>query len=121
VVQKKGSVIVVVELEIDDDDDSEAASCLNGARVGEGLQLEGDVQSGNAETFELLVSGRASDPVTVMAAGAAFVCNGRTGDDGCPPPDLVGAKVHVSGTLTSCSADKAEVEAREVKVQKLAK
>jgi VCBS repeat-containing protein len=123
VVQKKGKVIVVVELEIDDDDgdDSESTSCLNGVGSGERLELEGEVESGDAQSFELLVNGRASDPVTVMAAGANYVCNGKTGDDGCPPAKLEGARVHVRGLLTSCSGDKAVVQADEVKIQKLAK
>ena len=126
VVQKKGSVIVVVELEIDDgdDDDPESTSCLNGVSPGGQLQLEGDIESGNRNFFELRVSGRASRPVKVDAAGATFVCNGRTGDNGCPPKEeeLMGAKVHVRGMLTSCAADNvATVQANEVKIQKLAK
>jgi hypothetical protein len=122
VVQKKGKVIVVVELEVDDDDgdDGESTSCLNGVPPGGNLELEGDVEpGGNPESFELAVSGRASNPVTVMAGGANYVCNGKTGDDGCPPEDLSGAKVHVRGTLAGCDADKATVEASEVKIQKL--
>jgi len=129
VVQKKGSVIVVVELEVDDDDgddgdddDPETTSCLNGVPPGGQLQLEGEIESGNRDLFELRVSGRAGKPVKVDATGATFVCNGRTGDDGCPPKELEGAKVHVRGILTSCAADNvAAVQASEVKIQKLAK
>jgi hypothetical protein len=122
VVQKKGAVIVLVDLELDDgDDDDEADSTcmIHGGRVPDGIELEGDVVSGDSTGFEMLVNGnRGSDPVTVDTSGANFKCNGKTGGDDCPGAVKSGAKVHVRGTLTSCTMSEAVVEASEVKVQK---
>lgn len=125
VVQKKGSVIVLVDLELEDDDDgddNDKTCAINGGRVGDGVELEGSVASGNSSRFEMSVNGnRASGPVDVDASGASFKCNGKSGGDDCPGAVKQGAKVHVRGTLTSCTANEALVKASEVKVQKAAK
>jgi hypothetical protein len=124
VVQKKGSVVVLVDLELEDDDsdsDTNKTCRVNGGRAGDRVELEGNVASGNSTRFEMSVNGnRASGPVDVDASGASFKCNGKTGGDDCPGAVKQGAKVHVRGTLTSCTMNEALVKASEVKVQKAA-
>jgi hypothetical protein len=121
VVQVDGSVLVVVELKVDDQDAAGSASCIiNGGRAGEGIELEGNVASGTASLFKLQVNGnRASQLVDVSTSGpSSFQCVGQPGKGDCPPSPLAGSKVHVRGTLTSCSTSAALVTASEVKVQK---
>jgi hypothetical protein len=122
VVQVNGSVLVVIELKVDDHDaESPNGSCIiNGGRAGEGIELEGNVASGTASLFKLQVNGnRASQLVDVSTSGpSSFQCVGQPGKGDCPPTPLAGSKVHVSGTLTSCSTSAALVTANEVKVQK---
>ena len=124
VVQKKGAVVVVIDLELEDDgsDDDASRSCMiNGGRVGDGIELEGDVTSGARTSFQMATNGnRASGPVDVDASGASFKCNGKTGGDDCQGAVKPGAKVHVRGSLTSCTVSDAAVKATEVKVQKAA-
>lgn len=92
-------------------------SCMiNGGRAGDGIELEGDVASGNNQSFKLSVN-RASGLVSINASGAAYRCVGQSGKD-CKANLKVGAKVHVRGVLTTCSASSALVTATEVKVQK---
>ncbi len=121
VVQINGSTVVLVELKIDDKDADQSKTCLiNGGKPGESIQLEGHVASGNASSFKLSVNGnRASGLVDVNTSGpSSYQCVGQAGKGACPPDPLVGAQVHVSGTLTSCSLSAAMVTASEVKVQK---
>lgn len=100
------------------------ACMINGARVGDRLELEGDVASGGAAGFVLRVQGnRASGPVRVDAAGAEFQCTPRSGPNAPTPAqcrDSVrgGAKVHVSGMLATCDTADALVRANTVQVQK---
>ena len=81
VVQVTGSTIVVVELKVeskDADKPASSSSCgVNGASLGQGIELEGDVSSGNSSAFKLSVNGRASFPIDVNAAGASFKCVGN--------------------------------------------
>ena len=130
VVKKQGSVIVLVDLKLDDDDDDDTNDSANqtcmidGGRVGDKIELEGNVTDGGKAGFTMTTQGgRASGPIKVDTTGgpASFKCNGKTAGDGdCPDAVIPGAKVHVRGTLTSCSATEAVVTATEVKVQKAA-
>ncbi len=101
------------------------ASCaISGGRVGDGIELEGNVSSGSSAGFRLQVNGnRASSLVDVDTAGASFQCTPASGPNAptpaqCQAQVASGAKVHVRGTLTSCSASAAQVRASEVRVQK---
>lgn len=123
VVRVESSRLVVVELRVEGNGPSSggtAASCiLNGGTVGQGLELEGHVGSGTSAAFTLAVNGRSSELVNVTAGTAAYTCVGNaktTGD--CKASLKAGAKVHVSGTLTSCSVSEAHVTATQVKIQK---
>ncbi|MGE0454245.1 MAG: hypothetical protein AB7O37_16955 [Vicinamibacteria bacterium] len=101
------------------------ASCaISGGRVGDGIELEGNVSSGSSAGFRLQVNGnRSSSLVDVDTAGASFQCTPASGPNAptpaqCQASVASGAKVHVRGTLTSCSASAAQVRASEVRVQK---
>jgi hypothetical protein len=101
------------------------SSCtINGGRVGDRLELEGDVVSGGSASFLLRVNGnRAANPVQVDAASAEFECTPRSGPNAPTPAQcrasvVGGAKVHVSGTLSACDAASALVRASSVSVQK---
>ena len=125
VVQVTGSTIVVIELKVeakDTDKPASSSSCgVNGASLGQGLELEGNVSSGNSSAFKLSVNGRASFPIDVNAAGASYKCIGQaktSSEAECKAAVKTGAKVHVSGSLASCTASTATVTASEVKVQK---
>jgi hypothetical protein len=122
VVRIEGSTVVVIELKIGDQDaTAESKTCLiNGGKAGESIQLEGHVASGTVSSFKMDVNGhRASDLVDVTTSGpSSSQCVGQAGKGTCPPDPLVGAQVHVSGTLTSCTTSAATVTASEVKVQK---
>ncbi len=120
VVQITTTTVVLVRVEINgtDETDNETKTCLiNGGRVAEGIELEGSVSSVSGKTFQMALNGeRASGPVTVDASAASFSCAGIKGT--CDATLLkTGAKVHVSGTLTSCSMAAAQVKATEVKFQ----
>jgi len=98
------------------------ASCIiEGGRVGAGIELEGTVSSGGSTHFVMNTNGNRGSNISVDASGASFQCNG--GGPNAPTPDQCkasvksGAKVHVSGSLTSCSTTAAAVDARSVKVQ----
>lgn len=127
VVQITTTTVVLVKVEINgtDETDNETKTCLiNGGRVGEGIELEGSVSSVisvSGRTFLMAVNGeRASGPVSVDASGASIDCAGIKGTcDATTLPTLLkaGAKVHVRGTLTSCSMAAAQVTATEVKFQ----
>ncbi len=122
VVQVQGSTVVVIELKVDESEtERSTANCIiNGGRVGESIELEGEVASGSVASFRMRVNGnRASGLVDVTTSGAsAYRCVGQAARDVCPPTTLAGSKVHVRGTLASCSTGAAAVTASEVKVQK---
>jgi hypothetical protein len=126
VVQVKDSVLVLVEIKIEGGSTSPSpspspSSCLvNGGRVGQGIELEGNVTSGGPQAFQMTAAG-ATGLVDVSAAAASFRCIGGAKvatDAECRASVKSGAKVHVRGTLMTCTTAKAEVTASEVKVQK---
>jgi hypothetical protein len=118
-------VMVKVEINGTDETDNETGTnptktCLiDGGTVGSSIELEGSVKSASGKTFKMLVNGnRASESgdVNVDATSASFDCAGIKGT--CDATLLVaGAKVHVSGNLTSCSMTAAQVKATQVKLQ----
>jgi hypothetical protein len=129
VVEITDVTVILIELEIEDedDDDEEASkSCMiNGGKVGKKIELEGNVASGAGATFEMTVNGnRASGPVDVDASGADVKCNGPSSSDkkdkdDCDLEDIsAGDKIHVRGTLLTCTLSDAQVVASEVKIQK---
>jgi len=120
VVQITITTVVLVKVEINGTDQTADATktCLiNGGRVSEGIELEGSVNTVTGTSFEMAVNGqRASGPVTVDTSGASFSCAGVKGT--CDATLLkTDAKVHVRGTLISCSMQAAQVKATEVKFQ----
>lgn len=124
VVQVKNSVLVLVQIEVEGPGPSASpspTSCIvNGGRVGRGIELEGNVLSGNAASFTMSAAG-ATGPVTVDASAAAFRCIGGAKTEteaACKASFAADMKVHVRGTLMTCSASAALVTAAEVKVQK---
>jgi hypothetical protein len=99
------------------------ACMINGGRAGEGIELEGRVAGGAFPAFTMTVNGnRASGPVTVEAGSATVQCSPANGPN-APTPAQGQARVsgsqriHVRGTLTSCSATAAVVSASRVTVQ----
>ena len=123
VVRITGTTVVLISLEIDDNEneneDQDRTCIIHGGKIGRKIELEGNVDSGNATTFMMDVNGnRGSGLVQVNAAGAQFKCNGDKGSPNCKDSVKPHAKVHVSGTLTTCSTSAAQVVATEVKVQK---
>lgn len=124
VVKLKDREVELVDIDTQDDndtgDDGEPKTCLiNGGKVGSGIELEGNVDSGSSSQFKLRVNGnRARGLVDVAASGASYVCNGKKGGSDCKANLVAGAKVHVRGTLASCDMLAASVTATEVKIQK---
>ncbi len=121
ILKDEGTTIVLIDLEMEGENDSSdpARTCLvNGGRVGDRIELEGTVASGNNSAFMMNVQGnRASGPVQVDSSAASFKCNGQSGSD-CKANLKAGAQVHVRGTLGTCSLTEARVTASEVMVQK---
>lgn len=110
--------------ETDEEDDTTAGCMISGGKVGSHIELEGNVLTGTWMSFELRVNGnRARNPVDVDGSSATFQCH-PAGGPKAPTPDQCkakvapGAKVHVSGTLQSCTATDAAVQASKVIVQK---
>lgn len=123
-----GSTIVVTELVVDDksgqgtsDGGTTAACFVSGGRVGQGIELEGVVASGNDKAFGLEVNGQRAGIVDVSASSAAYKCNGggknALTDAQCKATLTTGARVHVRGTLMTCTATAATATASEVKLQ----
>jgi hypothetical protein len=120
-----GSTVVVTEIVVEDKGDgtgtSTAACFVAGGKVGQGIELEGRVASGSAQAFGLEVNGERSGVVDVSASSAAYKCNGggknALGDSECKATLTTGAKVHVRGTLMTCTATTATATASEVKLQ----
>lgn len=109
----------------DEDDDGDRGDCaIAGGRVGERIELQGAVASGTAAAFTLRVEGnRASSPVQVDGSSASFECSPASGPNAptpaqCQASVAAGARVHVKGSLTTCSAAAAAVRASSVRVQK---
>ncbi len=101
------------------------ADCmLEGGTPGRGIELQGTIMEGSASSFRLAAEGgRASNPVDVLAAGARLECTPQSGPNAPTPAQCSasikpGARVHVSGTLSSCSATSAQVSADRVSVRK---
>ncbi len=125
VVKISSGNVIVVKIEINGNDDTETQTdrtCLiAGGTVGAGIQLEGSVSSptspAGGSSFTMAVNGqRASGTVSVDYAGAAFTCAGVKG--ACDATLVkTGQKVHVSGSLTSCSMTDAVVKATQIKFQ----
>lgn len=127
VVQVTAGQLIVVEIKIEDGsgsntDPANTSSCsVNGGKLGQKIELEGNVASGSSASFEMTVNGRSGNPIKVNASSASFKCIGgaKTSSDAeCKASVKTGAKVHVSGTLMTCTTSSAEVTATEVKVQK---
>lgn len=127
VVQVTAGDLVVVEIKVENatpgTTPATASSCVvNGGTPSQGIELEGNVSSGSSAAFKMTVSGRSSVPVDVATSvSTSFKCIGSakaTSDAECKASVKQGAKVHVRGTLTSCSSSAALVTALEVKVQK---
>ena len=130
VVQVTAGQLVVVEIKVEDagsntgsNGGSNTSSCgMNGGTVGQKIELEGNViPGGSSSSFDMQVNGRASFPITVNAGSASYKCIGgakTTSDAACKQSIQDGGKVHVSGTLMTCTAQSATVTATEVKVQK---
>jgi len=95
------------------------ACMINGGRVGDGIELEGRVASGPVTSFMMTVNGnRASGQVGVQASAGALRCNGPNSSPAqCQTRFVDGARIHVRGTLSSCSTLAASVAASEVKIQ----
>jgi hypothetical protein len=120
------TTIIVVEIKIDEKDGGDTTTttktCLiSGGTVGSGIELEGNVSSGNATSFKMAVNGeRSSGLVDVSAASASYKCNGgaKLSDSDCKLSLQIGSKVHVRGTLMTCDLTTAKVTATEVMIQK---
>ena len=98
----------------------DAKTCMiEGGKIGAHIELEGNVESGGSSQFRLSVNGnRSGGLVDVSASGASYKCNGNKGNSDCKANLRSGAKVHVRGTLTTCSTSAASVTATEVMIQK---
>jgi hypothetical protein len=119
VVQIKDSVVVVVDLKVEgpDEDGTPGTCAVSGGKVGQGIELEGNVSSGTWAQFDMLVNGERSTALVSVTTSPAttFKCVGGAKTDGdCKEAVKPTAKVHVRGTLTTCTT----VAATEVKVQK---
>ena len=121
-----GTTVVVTEIVVEDKTETTggattAACFVAGGKVGQGIELEGRVASGNAQAFGLEVNGERSGVVDVSASSAAYRCNGggknALTDAECKATLVTGAKVHVRGTLMTCTATAATATASEVKLQ----
>jgi hypothetical protein len=119
------TTVTLVKVEINGtdttaDNDATKTCVIQGGRVNEEIELEGDVKSATSgsKTFQIAVNGERGEggTVTVDASKATFDCAGVKGT--CDATLLVtGAKVHVRGTLNSCTTTTAMVTASEVKFQ----
>ncbi len=91
---------------------------FDGRAVGDSLQIEGEVLSGNGNAFRLDRNGNhQNDLFDVDASAAAYRCVGQAKGN-CKAALEAGAQVHVQGTFAGCTADSILITASEVKVQK---
>ncbi len=125
VVNVSAQQVELVDLETDNDtktgtgDQGTKTCMIEGGKVGAGIELEGNVESGGSSQFKLRVNGnRSSGLVDVAASGASYKCNGKKGASDCKANLKPGVKVHVRGNLTICSTNAASVTAIEVMIQK---
>jgi hypothetical protein len=126
VVQVTTTTVVLINLDLgdgheNDNNNEPPATCMvEGGRVGQHVELEGTVDSGTSSSFKLKVNGeKSSGLVAVTANGAQFKCGGdKSSSTTCQASLKKGSKVHVKGTLTSCSTTAAAVTATQVEVQK---
>jgi hypothetical protein len=122
VVQVTTTTVITIKVEINGTDETNSGGdktcAISGGTVGSGIQLEGSISAANGSSFTMDVNGeRSSAAVTVDASGASFSCAGVKGT--CDASLIqAGQKVHVGGTLTSCSLTAATVKASDVKFQK---
>jgi hypothetical protein len=128
VVQVQSTSLTVIEIKVENkesetENETTKTCVIEGGKVGQGIEAEGDVSSGNYAAFKMAVNGqRSSALVDVSASSASFKCNGAKGltADQCRASVKAGAKVHVRGTLMSCDTSAASITALEVMVQKAA-
>jgi hypothetical protein len=125
--QIQSSTLVVVEIKVEAPAGASpsptASACgISGGRVGAGIELEGDVDSGTSAGFQMRVNGERSSVLVgiVTSAATGFKCNGgaKLTDAQCKAAVTGGAKVHVSGRLDTCDAGGTTVSASQVMVQK---
>jgi hypothetical protein len=122
--EPSGQPVLAHEIKLQDDDDDDPdvdRTCMiSGGRVGDGIELEGNVVSGGFAAFVMRIQGnRSSGNVQVDASGATFKCNGSKGTPAdCQASVKADAKVHVSGTLMSCDLATALAHASRVMIQK---
>jgi len=105
---------------------SPTACIIDDGRTGQKVEVEGTVASGTSASFMLKVGAdddRSPGTVTVTTSGTTkFKCGGD--DDNSAPSTTctatlkTGSKVHVKGTLMSCTSTTAAVTATEVQIQK---
>jgi hypothetical protein len=112
--------IMLQDTDNGDAPDVDKTCMISGGTIGQGIELEGSVVSGGFASFIMKVQGnRSSGNVQVDAGGASFKCNGSKATAAeCQASVKEGAKVHVSGTLTSCDLSSASAQASQVMVQK---
>jgi len=125
VVKVSEQEVELVDMETDNDtetgtgDQGTKTCVIEGGKVGAGIELEGNVDSGSSSQFKLRVNGnRSSGLVDVAASAASYKCNGKKGGSDCKANLKPGVKVHVRGNLTSCGTSAATVTATEVMIQK---
>jgi hypothetical protein len=121
-----GTTLIVIEIKVENaaspSPSPSASACLiSGGKVGSGIELEGNVDTGTADAFQMKVNGeRSSGIVDVTASGASYKCNGdpKLSETECRKQLKAGSKVHVSGRLDTCDAAAAKVTASQVMIQK---
>ncbi len=122
VVQVTGGNVILVQLKIErpEEKGTPSACLISGGIQDQPIELEGNVASITDDAnFKMDVNGnRSSGLVDVGHSGAALSCVGSAKSSDCKSRLAVGAKVHVSGTLTMCSPTAATVVASQVKIQK---
>jgi len=121
-VQVQSSTLTVIEIKVDDQNETDTTKtcAIEGGTVGQGIELEGSVADtgSTAGEFNMTVNGqRSAATVVIDDSHASFKCNGpKTGT--CNATSVVkGAKVHVRGTLDSCTMTAAKVTASQVMLQ----
>ncbi len=124
VVQVTTTTVTLVNLELDDENENEnepPPTCMiEGGKMGKHIELEGTVDSVTSSGFKLKVNGeRSTGLVDVTSSSAQFKCEGdNSNSTTCQASLKKGSKVHVKGTLTSCTTTTAAVTATQVEVQK---
>jgi len=119
-VQVKNSTVTVIQVKVDDQDETDTTKtcAIEGGKQGQGIELEGSVASTTAGGFGMTVNGqRSSVTVAVDDSHASFKCNGPKTTTCDANSVTLGAKVHVKGTLDSCSLNDAKVTASQVMLQ----